>query len=90
MAGVDVGAGPAEDAAASAAASAARAAFPAWADASPEVRADLLAGLRARIAVLGIVIPLCILYPLTGLSLLVAVGLDRAVAAIRKRVSAAV
>ncbi|HEY1225018.1 MAG TPA: PepSY domain-containing protein [Brevundimonas sp.] len=47
-------------------------------------------GPRVRAAVLGIVIPLCILYPLTGLSLLVAVGLDRAVAAIRKRMSAAV
>ena len=47
-------------------------------------------GPRVRVAVLGIVIPLCILYPLTGLSLLVAVGLDRAVAAIRKRASAAV
>lgn len=47
-------------------------------------------GPRVRAAALGIVIPLCILYPLTGLSLLVAVGLDRAVAAIRKRMSAAV
>lgn len=47
-------------------------------------------GRRVRAAVLGIVIPLCILYPLTGLSLLVAVGLDRAVTAIRKRASAAV
>lgn len=46
-------------------------------------------GPRARAAVLGIVIPLCILYPLTGLSLLVAVGLDRAVTAMRKRASAA-
>lgn len=47
-------------------------------------------GPRVRAAVLGIVIPLCILYPLTGLSLLVAVGLDRAVAAVRKRMPAAV
>ncbi len=41
-------------------------------------------GPRAKAAVLGIVLPLCILYPLTGLSLLVAVLLDRAVAAIRR------
>lgn len=34
-------------------------------------------GLRARAAVLGIVIPLCILYPLTGLSMLAALALDR-------------
>ncbi len=40
---------------------------------------------RAKAAVLGIVLPLCILYPLTGLSLLVAVALDRAVAAIGGR-----
>ena len=33
-------------------------------------------GLRARIAVLGIVIPLCILYPLTGLSLIAALLID--------------
>ena len=42
-------------------------------------------GPRVRAAVLGIVIPLCILYPLTGLSLVVAVLLDRAVGAIRRR-----
>jgi uncharacterized iron-regulated membrane protein len=42
-------------------------------------------GARAKVAVLGIVLPLCILYPLTGLSLLVAVLLDRAVAAIGGR-----
>lgn len=42
-------------------------------------------GARAKVAVLGIVLPLCILYPLTGLSLLVAVLLDRAVAAISGR-----
>lgn len=34
-------------------------------------------GPRARAAVLGIVLPLAILYPLTGLSLLAAVALDR-------------
>jgi uncharacterized iron-regulated membrane protein len=42
-------------------------------------------GPRAKVAVLGIVLPLCILYPLTGLSLLVAVALDRAVTAIGRR-----
>lgn len=42
-------------------------------------------GPRAKVAVLGIVLPLSILYPLTGLSLLVAVLLDRAVATTRKR-----
>lgn len=36
-------------------------------------------GPRVRAAVLGIVIPFCILYPLTGLSLLVALLLDQAV-----------
>lgn len=40
---------------------------------------------RARFAVLGIVLPLAILYPLTGLSLVVAVALDRAWAAIQRR-----
>ena len=34
-------------------------------------------GPRARAAVLGIVLPLAILYPLTGLSLLAAIVLDR-------------
>lgn len=42
-------------------------------------------GPRVRAAVLGIVLPLAILYPLTGLSLLVAVLLDRAVAAAVRR-----
>lgn len=42
-------------------------------------------GPRVRAAVLGIVLPLCLLYPLTGLSLLVAVLLDRAVAAMIRR-----
>lgn len=41
-------------------------------------------GPRVRAAVLGIVIPLCILYPLTGLSLLAALALDRAVAALAR------
>jgi uncharacterized iron-regulated membrane protein len=34
-------------------------------------------GLRAKTAVLAIVLPLAILYPLTGLSLIVAIGIDR-------------
>ncbi|MGV9008545.1 PepSY-associated TM helix domain-containing protein [Brevundimonas sp.] len=37
-------------------------------------------GLRVRAAVLGIVIPLSLLYPLTGLSLLAALAIDRLVA----------
>ena len=41
-------------------------------------------GPRAKAAVLGIVLPLCLLYPLTGLSLLVAVLLDQAVTAIHR------
>lgn len=41
-------------------------------------------GPRVRAAVLGIVIPLCILYPLTGLSLLAALALDRAIAALAR------
>lgn len=41
-------------------------------------------GPRVRAAVLGIVIPLAILYPLTGLSLLVAIAVDQTVAAIRR------
>ena len=41
-------------------------------------------GPRAKVAVLAIVLPLAILYPLTGLSLLVAVLLDRTVAMIRR------
>lgn len=42
-------------------------------------------GPRARTAVLAIVLPLAILYPLTGLSLVVAVLLDRAVAGLSRR-----
>lgn len=42
-------------------------------------------GPRARTAVLAIVLPLAILYPLTGLSLIVAVLLDRAVALLTRR-----
>ena len=34
-------------------------------------------GARVRFAVVGIVLPLCLLYPLTGLSLLAALALDR-------------
>ena len=41
-------------------------------------------GPRARAAVLGIVLPLAILYPLTGLSLIVAVVLDLAVQRLRR------
>jgi uncharacterized iron-regulated membrane protein len=42
-------------------------------------------GSRAKVAVLAIVLPLAILYPLTGLSLVVAVLLDRLVATLRAR-----
>lgn len=42
-------------------------------------------GPRAKAAVLAIVLPLAILYPLTGLSLIVAVLLDRAVALLSRR-----
>ncbi len=42
-------------------------------------------GPRAKTAVLAIVLPLAILYPLTGLSLIVAVLLDRAVALVSRR-----
>lgn len=42
-------------------------------------------GPRAKVAVLAIVLPLAILYPLTGLSLVVAVLLDRLVALLRAR-----
>lgn len=42
-------------------------------------------GPRVRAAVLGIVLPLAVLYPLTGLSLLVAVALDRLITLIRTR-----
>jgi uncharacterized iron-regulated membrane protein len=41
-------------------------------------------GPRVRAAVLGIVLPIAILYPLTGLSLMVALLLDRAVCAARR------
>ena len=41
-------------------------------------------GPRARAAVLGIVLPLAIFYPLTGLSLLAAIALDRIVSAIAR------
>ena len=41
-------------------------------------------GPRVRAAVLGIVLPLAILYPLTGLSLIAALILDRAVSAARR------
>ena len=42
-------------------------------------------GPRARAAVLGIVLPLAILYPLTGLSLLAAIAVDRLVAVLGRR-----
>ena len=42
-------------------------------------------GARVRAAVLGIVIPLSILYPLTGLSLIAVLLLDRAARLIRRR-----
>lgn len=45
-------------------------------------------GPRARAAVLGIVLPLAILYPLTGLSLIAAVLLDRALRPMIRRRSA--
>lgn len=41
-------------------------------------------GPRAKVAVLAIVLPLAILYPLTGLSLIVAVVLDRLVSALSR------
>ena len=46
-------------------------------------------GPRARVAVLAIVLPLAILYPLTGLSLIAAVALDRLVARLRRPASVA-
>ncbi|MBX9615779.1 MAG: PepSY domain-containing protein [Caulobacteraceae bacterium] len=46
-------------------------------------------GPRAKVAVLAIVLPLAILYPLTGLSLVVAVVLDRIVARVRRPASIA-
>ncbi|RYF96988.1 MAG: PepSY domain-containing protein, partial [Caulobacteraceae bacterium] len=42
-------------------------------------------GPRVRAAVLGIVIPFSIIYPLTGLSLLAAILLDRVAMAVRRR-----
>lgn len=42
-------------------------------------------GPRARAAVLGIVVPLAVIYPLTGLSLLAALGLDRLAQSVRRR-----
>ncbi len=42
-------------------------------------------GPRVRAAVLGIVLPLAILFPLTGLSLIVALALERAVSLVRRR-----
>ncbi len=42
-------------------------------------------GPRPRMAVLAIVLPLAILYPMTGLSLVVAVGLDRFAALLTRR-----
>ncbi|RZJ96963.1 MAG: PepSY domain-containing protein [Brevundimonas sp.] len=40
-------------------------------------------GARIRFAVWGIVLPLCVLYPMTGLSLIVALVFDRAISAAR-------
>jgi len=45
-------------------------------------------GPRVRAAVLGIVLPLAILYPLTGLSLLAALAGERVVLAVRRRLAA--
>jgi uncharacterized iron-regulated membrane protein len=45
---------------------------------------EVPAGPRVRAAVLGIVLPLAILYPLTGLSLVAALVLDRVVCAARR------
>lgn len=42
-------------------------------------------GPRVRAAVLGIVLPLAVLYPLTGLSLLIAIGVERVIALVRNR-----
>ena len=47
-----------------------------------EATARELARLGAKVAVLAIVLPLAVLYPLTGLSLVVAVVLDRMVSAL--------
>ena len=45
---------------------------------------DVPPGPRVRVAVIGIVLPLAILYPLTGLSLIAVLILDRAVSAARR------
>ena len=45
-------------------------------------------GPRVRAAVLGIVLPLAILYPLTGLSLIAALAIERAANLIRRRLAA--
>lgn len=49
---------------------------------------DAPPGKRVRAAVLGIVAPLAILYPLTGLSLLAALALERGVTILRRRLTA--
>ena len=41
-------------------------------------------GPRAKVAVAAIVLPLAILYPLTGLSLILAVAIDQLVALLRR------
>ena len=46
-------------------------------------------GPRVRAAVLGIVLPLAILYPLTGLSLIAALLIDRGVTLVRRRLTPA-
>jgi tRNA-dihydrouridine synthase len=43
---------------------------------------------RVRAAVLGIVLPLAILYPLTGLSLIAALAIERAATLVRRRLDA--
>ncbi|MFN7618644.1 MAG: PepSY-associated TM helix domain-containing protein, partial [bacterium] len=45
-------------------------------------------GPRVRAAVLGIVLPLAILYPLTGLSLIAALAIERAATVVRRRLDA--
>ena len=45
-------------------------------------------GRRVRAAVLGIVLPLAILYPLTGLSLIAALAIERAATLVRRRLDA--
>lgn len=44
-------------------------------------------GPRVRAAVLGIVLPLAVLYPLTGLGLILALAVDRIVRALRPTLS---